>query len=187
MTLDINKQPVSNPLAPEQVDSILLHIARSAISARLAGTRYTPPSRELLPLPVPYGVFVSLWAPEHELRGCVGQLGPVENLAATVAECAESAAFHDTRFPPVSNIELPHLDIEISLLEPPQRVSDLDELDPAAYGVIVQQNGRRGVLLPGIAGVERAEDQVAIACRKGFIDPMQRFDIARFRVRELHE
>lgn len=187
MTLDLDKQPVSNPLASEQVHSLLLHIARSAISARLAGTRYTPPSSDLVPLPATHGVFVTLWAPEHELRGCIGQIGPVDDLAAIVAECAESAALHDTRFPPVTNHELPQLDIEISLLEPPQRVSDLDELDPAAYGVIVQQNGRRGVLLPGIAGVERAEDQVAIACRKGFIDPMQRFDIARFRVRELHE
>lgn len=185
MTFHLNRQPVSNSLAPEQVDSILLHIARAAIAARLAGTRYTPPATALLPLP--YGVFVTLWAPGHELRGCIGQLGPIENLADTVAQCAVSAASNDTRFSAVTLTELQNLDIEISLLEPPERVSDLDELDPAAYGVIVQQNGRRGVLLPGIAGVETPDDQVAIACRKGFIDPMQRFDIARFRVRELRE
>jgi len=184
-TLDLSKQPVSVPHAPEQVDSILLRVARKAIAARLAGTRYAPTALDLLP--APYGVFVTLWGPEHDLRGCIGQLGPIEDLAATVADCAVSAAVSDTRFSPVTEIELSHLDIEISLLEPPQRVSDLDELDPAAYGVIVQQNGRRGVLLPGIAGVETPEDQVAIACRKGFIDPMQRFDISRFRVRELSE
>jgi AmmeMemoRadiSam system protein A len=185
MTPDLSKHSVSQPLAPEPVDSVLLQIARSAIAARLSGARFTPPASRLLPLP--YGVFVTLWTPEHALRGCVGQLGPIENLPATVAECAVSAAVNDARFAPVTNIDLPHLDIEISLLEPPQRVSDLDELDPTSYGVIVQQNGRRGVLLPGVAGVERPEDQVAIACRKGFIDPMQRFDIARFRVRELRE
>ncbi len=184
-TLDLGKQPVSAPPAPEQVDSILLRVARKAIAARLAGARYAPPALDLLP--APYGVYVTLWAPEHELRGCTGQLGPIESLAATVAECAASAAVSDTRFSPVTDIELSHLDIEISLLQPPQRVSDLDELDPAAYGVIVQQNGRRGVLLPGLAGVDTPEDQVAIACRKGFIDPMQRFDISRFRVRELSE
>lgn len=185
MTFDLGKQPVSDPLAPEQVDSILLHIARSAVTAHLAGTRYTPPAAELLPLP--HGVYVTLWTPDHALRGCVGQLGPIENLAATVAECAVSAALNDTRFSPVTHNELVNLHIEISLIGPPQRVSHLDELDPASYGVIVEQNGRRGVLLPGVTGVESPEDQVAIACRKGFIDPMQRFDIARFRVRELRE
>jgi MEMO1 family protein len=184
-TLELSKQPVSPRPAPEPVDSTLLHVARKAIAARLAGTRYAPPTVE--PVSLPYGVFVTLWTPEHELRGCIGQLGPIENLAATVAECAVSAAVDDARFTPVMDIELSHLDIEISLLEPPQRVSHLDELDPASYGVIVQQNGRRGVLLPGLAGVDAPEDQVAIACRKGFIDPMQRFDIARFRVRELSE
>lgn len=167
---------------------MMLQIARKAIAARLAGTRYEPPALEVQPRP--HGVFVTLWAPEHELRGCIGQIsstGPVENLAHAVADCAVSAAVRDTRFPPVSDIELPQLHIEISLLQPPERVSTLDELDPASYGVIVQQNGRRGVLLPGIDGVDTAQDQVAIACRKGFIDTMQRFDIARFRVRELSE
>lgn len=167
------------------VDRLLLLIARKAIAMRLADLRYAPPPVDLLPRP--YGVFVSLWASVHELRGCDGRLGPLQNLAAVVAECAVSAALGDTRFAPVSPEELPQLAIELSLLEPPQPVTDLGALDPAIYGVLVEQNGRSGVLLPGVEGVDHPEDQVAIACRKGFIDPMQRFDIARFRVRKVCE
>jgi AmmeMemoRadiSam system protein A len=168
-----------------QADRLLLHIARQAIAMRLAGLPYVPPPVELSPKP--HGVFITLWDHEHALRGCTGRIGPLSSLAAVVAECAQSAALHDDRFAPVSAEELPDLDIELSLIEPPQPVSDLGALDPAIYGVLVQQKGRSGVLLPAIEGVETPEDQVAIACRKGFIDPMQRFDIARFRVRTLCE
>lgn len=179
------QQVVDHVPARGHVDRLLLHIARQAIAMRLAGRRYAPPPVDLLPRP--HGVFVTLWAPGHELRGCIGRLGPLPNLAAAVTECASSAALDDTRFAPVSPEELPDLAIELSLLEAPQPVSDLGALDPAIYGVLVQQNGRSGVLLPGVDGVDHPEDQVAIACRKGFINPMQRFDIARFRVRKVCE
>lgn len=177
----------SVPRVPDHghVDRLLLHIARQAMAARLENARYVPPPVELTPRP--HGVFVTLWDPEHELRGCIGRLGPMSNVSAAVVECAQSAALHDDRFAPVSADELPDLAIEISLLEPPQPVSDLGALDPAVYGVLVEQNGRSGVLLPGIDGVDTAEDQVAIACRKGFINPMQRFEISRFRVRTIRE
>ena len=168
-----------------QPDRLLLHIARQAIAMRLSGLPYVPPPVELSPKP--HGVFVTLWDAEHELRGCIGRIGPLSNPAAVVAECAQSAALHDDRFAPVSADELMDITIELSLLDPPQPVSDLGALDPAIYGVLVRQNGRSGVLLPAIEGVETAEDQVAIACRKGFINPMQRFDIARFRVHKVCE
>jgi AmmeMemoRadiSam system protein A len=181
--------PIQHPIPPApthgHVDRLLLHIARQAIAMRLAGGRYVPPPVELRP--GPRGVFVTLWTREHELRGRIGRLGPLPTLSAAVAECAQSAALHDDRFAPVSPGELPDLSIDLSLLDPPQPVSDLGALDPSVYGVLVEQNGRSGVLLPGIDGVDAPEDQIAIACRKGFINPMQRFDIARFRVRTLHE
>jgi AmmeMemoRadiSam system protein A len=179
------QDPVHRVPEHGHVDRLLLHIARQASAMRLADVRYVPPPVEVTPRP--HGVFVTLWDQRHELRGSSGRLGPLPSLSAAVAECAQSAALHDDRFAPVSPEELPDLSIEISLLEPPQPVSHLGALDPAVYGVLVEQNGRSGVLLPGIDGVDTPEDQVAIACRKGFIDPMQRFDIARFRVRTVHE
>jgi AmmeMemoRadiSam system protein A len=179
------QRPIPPAPAHGHVDRLLLHIARQAIAMRLASGRYLPPPVELVPRP--RGVFVTLWNREHALRGCIGRLGPLPHLSAAVAECAQSAALHDDRFAPVSPGELSDLTIELALLEPPQPVSDLRALDPSVYGVLVEQNGRSGVLLPGVDGVDAPEDQVAIACRKGFINPMQRFDIARFRVRTLHE
>jgi AMMECR1 domain-containing protein len=62
------------------------------------------------------------------------------------------------------------------------------ELDPAIYGVIVEDEdgSRRGLLLPDIPGVETAEQQVEIAERKAGIPQgtpvkLWRFKVERFR------
>ena len=62
----------------------------------------------------------------------------------------------------------------------------MDELDVRRYGVIVSTcDGRRGLLLPDLDGVDSVEDQVGIAARKGGIDldhddwSLERFKVAR--------
>ena len=41
-------------------------------------------------------------------------------------------------------------------------VTALDSLDPRVYGVIVVSRHRRGLLLPGLAGLETAEQQIGV-------------------------
>ncbi|MDQ5847028.1 MAG: AMMECR1 domain-containing protein, partial [Acidobacteriota bacterium] len=59
-----------------------------------------------------------------------------------------------------------------------------DELDPAVYGVIVEDEARlhRGLLLPDIPGVETSTQQVEIAARKAGIYPGTPLKFFRFRV-----
>jgi AMMECR1 domain-containing protein len=64
----------------------------------------------------------------------------------------------------------------------------MDDLDPSAYGVIVEDKtgGRRGLLLPDIPGIDNAQQQVEIAARKAGIardEPVRlyRFKVERFR------
>ncbi|HXM76036.1 MAG TPA: AmmeMemoRadiSam system protein A, partial [Thermoanaerobaculia bacterium] len=58
-----------------------------------------------------------------ELRGCIGTLSPDGDLARTVPQFALRAAFEDPRFPSLDPAELPFLEIEISVLSPPEPVA----------------------------------------------------------------
>jgi len=62
-------------------------------------------------------------------------------------------------------------------------------LDPKIYGVIVEDDSGklRGLLLPDIAGVETARQQVEIAARKAGITPGTPLKLSRFRVDRFRE
>jgi AmmeMemoRadiSam system protein A len=168
--------------APPQT---LSTIARSAIAALLEGRDYDPPALDA-PWDAPFGAFVTLREPDGQLRGCVGRTHPSEpTLAREVKSAAESAAMHDPRFPPVSLWDLPNLSIEVSVLEPPEPVSGLADLDPARYGVLVSAQSRRGVLLPNVPGVDSAAEQVRIARHKADIAEGVRVRLERFVVHKV--
>ena len=62
-------------------------------------------------------------------------------------------------------------------------VSSAGELDPSVYGVIVEKDHRRGLLLPDLEGVDTVKMQLSIACRKAGIDPIEEYAISRFTVK----
>ncbi len=163
----------------------LVQLARAAIEAYVRHGRMISP--EEAPAPVtgePAGVFVTLHSRSTgDLRGCIGTIGPTEpTLAQEVINNAISAATRDWRFYPVSPAELDDLNIEVSVLYPPEPISSMAELDPKEYGVIVQRGSQRGLLLPDIEGVDTAEAQVRIARQKAGIGPREPVRLYRFRV-----
>jgi len=95
----------------------LLALARAAIVSALDNS----PLRFSEPEPVCFslrrGVFVTLDV-HGKLHGCIGVIEPRELLRESLAHCAQSAALHDPRFPPLGAAELPALQIEISVLSP---------------------------------------------------------------------
>jgi AMMECR1 domain-containing protein len=102
---------------------------------------------------------------------------------------AISAATNDPRFEPVRVEELSNLRYSVDVLFPPEK-TEMGELDPAAFGVIVEDESgaRRGLLLPDIQGITDAVQQVEIAARKAGIaagEPVRlwRFKVERFRER----
>ena len=66
-------------------------------------------------------------------------------------------------------------------------VTDLADLDPRKWGVIVSKGGRRGVLLPDLEGVDTVEDQLAITARKAGIAELRGISVERFRVDRFKE
>jgi MEMO1 family protein len=133
--------------------------------------------------------FVSLKTRNSELRGCIGTIEPVkDSLAEEIIVNAISAATNDPRFDPVQADELPDLRYSVDVLHPSEEATMAD-LDPALYGVIVEDESglKRGLLLPDIPGIDNAQQQVDIAARKAGIDEDDRIKLYRFRVERFRE
>ena len=145
----------------------LLTLARQALAAHLNGEDAMPVPDADPALQVVRGVFVTL----HEagqLRGCIGQVEAKHPLPALVQEMAIAAATRDPRFTPVTADALAVLHIELSVLSPPQPISDLASIEVGRHGLQISRGSRRGVLLPQVAkewGWDRLEF-VENACRK---------------------
>jgi AmmeMemoRadiSam system protein A/AmmeMemoRadiSam system protein B len=169
---------------PGTVESAPVALARATIEAfvRTNAADEDPPSLADDDLPARAGAFVSLHTPAG-LRGCIGTIGPTQStLAAEIAHNAVQAASQDPRFPPVTTSELGDLEITVDVLDQPEPISSLDELDPKVYGVITTCGWRRGLLLPDLEGVDSCEEQVAIAMSKAGIRSDETISLERFKV-----
>lgn len=127
----------------------LLSLARASMEARVLGNGpVTPDAREM---PGASGVFVTIKS-RGLLRGCLGTLDSVKGLSQEVARCAADSATRDPRFEPVSAAELPDLRLELSVLGPLERIAARpDAFTIGAHGLVVEQGGKRGLLLPQVA------------------------------------
>ncbi len=97
------------------------------------------------------GAFVTL-KENGQLRGCIGHIFGEGPLYATVRDMAVAAATEDPRFSPVSKDELDAIDIEVSVLSKPVKVSSADGIVLGKHGVIVSKGrANRGVFLPQVA------------------------------------
>ncbi len=156
-------------------------LARKAVEAFIRDDRVIDPCPLPSDLPARAGVFVTIRR-FGSLRGCVGTIEPATpSLADEIIRSALLAATEDPRFPPVRADELDELTYSVSILEPAEPVESLAELDPARFGVIVQWRHRRGLLLPGIAGIEDPAAQVDAARRKAGIPDGVPLQVFRFR------
>jgi AmmeMemoRadiSam system protein A len=175
--------------AAQSEGAILPGLARQSIASALRGNSKMPPAAESQYLNEPHGVFVTLREQTGELRGCAGTILPTcANLVAETWRSARVAAFEDSRFPSVAARELPRLRIDVSVLHSMEEVASSDELDPARYGVVVSTpDGRRGLLLPGIAEIETIERQVSIARQKAGIEPDEPVRLQRFQIDHFEE
>ena len=132
--------------------------------------------------------FVSIKTRSGALRGCIGTLAPSQrSLDREIIANAVSASTRDPRFPPMTREELPGVLFSVDVLSDPEPVTDLADLDSGEWGVIVSKDGRRGVLLPDLEGVDTVEEQLAIAARKAGIADLRGISVERFRVDRFKE
>jgi AmmeMemoRadiSam system protein A len=128
------------------------------------------------------GVFVSI----HEfdqLRGCIGTTKATQaNIGKEIVANAIASASQDPRFDPIEEKEIPYLKISVDVLGDPEPVGSMAELNPRKYGLIVENDGKRGLLLPDLPNVETADEQVAICKKKAGIAPEAPVKFFRFTV-----
>jgi len=95
------------------------------------------------------GVFVTLHT-RGRLRGCIGIVEASEPVGELLAYCAAGAALRDPRFESVREEELGDTRIEVSLLSPLTPIA-ADQVVPGLHGLLIEREGRRGLLLPQVA------------------------------------
>lgn len=166
------------PHSPVAVDSeysqdertLLLRLAHDSILRALEQREIPlePPTEHLAQ---PRGVFTSLHL-NGQLRGCVGYVLPVSSVYRAVAETARAAALEDTRFYPVTREEATALEIELSILSPPQPIQP-EAIEIGRHGLLIGRGGQRGLLLPQVP-LEHNWDRVTFleqTCRKAGLSP----------------
>ncbi|HKG21072.1 MAG TPA: AmmeMemoRadiSam system protein A [Blastocatellia bacterium] len=175
-------ETLPNTIAPQD-------LARAAVENFIRdGLVVAPPARPEGILAQTAGAFVTIRTTGGALRGCIGTVSPSrDTIAEEIIQNAISAATRDPRFPPVAPGELSDLTYGVDVLMPPERVSGIEDLDPARYGVIVESLGGRGrgLLLPRIDGIDTPGQQWRAVHQKAGInlgDPVrvERFMVTRF-------
>lgn len=172
----------------KELEDPFVRLARASLETFVRDGRRIRPPRDLPAelVRTRAGCFVSLKV-DGALRGCIGTIEPTRaTLAEEICANAISAGTRDPRFAAVRACELDDLVYDVDVLTPPEPVGSADDLDPARYGVIVScADGRRGLLLPDLDGVDTVDEQLRIAAQKGRIDldlddvRLERFEVVR--------
>ncbi|MFH1416022.1 MAG: AmmeMemoRadiSam system protein B [Elusimicrobiota bacterium] len=128
----------------------LLEIARDSMTSYITKGKKIDIKVEDSELAEKRGAFVTLHM-NGRLRGCIGSIMPVDELYLTIRDMAVQSSTRDPRFPSVTENELEHIEIEISVLTVPKKVSGSEEIVIGRDGVIVKKGFHQGVYLPQVA------------------------------------
>ena len=126
-------------------------ILRSVSESRMPAVAEIPADS---PLRRPRACFVTLER-QGKLRGCIGNLSPVQPLTLDVARNA-LRAMRDPRLPPVQAEEWPELDVTVSVLSPPSPIPATTReelraaLRPGVDGLVLTDGTRRSTFLPAV-------------------------------------
>lgn len=118
------------------------------------------------------GIFVTIHK-KGKLRGCIGYIEGFMPIREAIYDLALSAAFRDPRFNPLSTEEYPHIDFEISILSPIERINSIDEIIIGEDGLIITKGMKRGLLLPQVATENNMskEEFLSHTCMKAGLSP----------------
>lgn len=136
----------------EEAAPRLLEIARRSLRSAVREGRSAAPDDldRAPPLQIPCGIFVTLRA-AGRLRGCIGLPEPVLPMAEAAWQAAQQAALEDPRFPPLTEGELPGLNVEVSILSPHEALGRIEKFELGREGAVLDVAGRRALFLPGVA------------------------------------
>jgi MEMO1 family protein len=130
----------------------LLHLARTTIETYLKENHVPEIDVKKLSagLKKNAGAFVTL-KKAGELRGCIGHFEADNPLYKIVQQMAVASSTQDYRFETVTVPELKQIDIEISVLTPMQKISDVKTIRLGTDGIYIKKGSRSGTFLPQVA------------------------------------
>ena len=146
------------PTGPQFSGSDEGRIHRAACQIIAAALRGDAPPTELESLDagrtLVMGAFVTLKR-NGKLRACCGTLGRPMPLAQAVVQAALRTATEDARFPTISPTELPHLQLDVTLLYAFQPMTAqgrdrIGEVELGRHGLQIQRGQQAGLLLPSV-------------------------------------
>jgi AmmeMemoRadiSam system protein A len=135
----------------------MLSLARQAVEASVMSTAMPMLNLNAVPeyLCEPRACFVTLYK-NGELRGCTGVLVARSPLLQEIIHTSTQTALADPRFTPVQPDEVSALNVEISILTPPVRISIsspsdiLKRIRPGIDGVTLIKGPYRATFLPQV-------------------------------------
>jgi len=155
--MDTSQTETVLELTPAEEEQ-LLQVARAALEVAVqtgvADETWLPPVEVSERLLEKGASFVTLRMDDGTLRGCIGSAEAYRPLVLDMASNAMRAALFDPRFEPVTPDELPHIEIDISILTPltPLEYQDgrdlIARLRPHIDGVMIISGFHRALLLP---------------------------------------
>jgi AmmeMemoRadiSam system protein A len=153
----------------------LLKVAKDTVAASVSGKPVHEPTTDDPELLAEVGCFVTLKNSE-QLRGCIGQFTADKPLIEIVCQMAVSSCMHDPRFggDRITKNELPHLDIEISVLSPMVKTDDPLGLRLGIDGIYITDGRVSGCFLPQVATETgwNEDDFLSFCCaHKAGLDP----------------
>ncbi len=153
---------VSDTFLGDAEQKTLVGISRKVLESWVkTETRFTVDSKSLgitAPMRAKRGVFVTLKNGKR-LRGCIGYIvGRTSVLDAVISNTINSCQDPRFRDDPVTESELGQIEISISVMSELIRVKDVNEINVGRDGLVIQKDGRSGVLLPQVP-VEQGWDR----------------------------
>jgi hypothetical protein len=147
----------ARPVLTRTQEETLLELARATLKSHLEGRPIRHDTIDDPALGRRASVFVTL-KQQGELRGCVGRTRADHPFFEAVRKMSVQAATGDPRFAALTSEELDGVTIEVSVLSPLRRVTDLGQIEVGTHGLMVLRDGRQGLLLPQVAA-ERGWDR----------------------------
>jgi MEMO1 family protein len=148
-----NKQKYEEEFSfTEDEKKLLFEIARNSIQAKLNNNKKISFENKTIPekLERLLGAFVTLKI-NGVLRGCIGRFISTDPLYKVVQASALSSAFEDPRFLPITTEEFKLTEIEITILGPLKKISDINEIVLGKHGIYIKKDIKSGTMLPQVA------------------------------------
>ncbi len=136
--------------------SFLLKTARRVLDTIKTGEKFHSPSINTYENMTRIAATFITLEKQNELRGCIGNLAPVQSVLDDVIENTLVAATRDPRFSPVVAHEVDEIIIKISVLSPLKDINMnseaqlIDGLIPFHDGLVIREGFRKSTFLPSV-------------------------------------